>query len=130
MNLVEQVEKKYSEARAGSIPDFRSGDTVAVHVRITEGAKTRLQIFQGICIAKKESGTLNGHFRVRKISSGQGVERVFPYHCPSVEKVEVVGRGKSKRAKHYYLRDRSGKSARIATDYSRENKAAKAKSSK
>ena len=100
-------------------PAFRTGDTLKVGVRISEGEKTRVQYFQGICIATKERDSLNGHFRVRKISDGVGVERVFPFHSPSVESIELVSKGKSRRAKHFYLRSRTGKAARIAIDYSR-----------
>lgn len=120
MNLIDQVEAKYANDDVKKLPDFRTGDTVAVSVKITEGAKTRIQVFQGVCIAMKHKGKMNGHFRVRKLSSGMGVERVFPYHSPNVAEVKVVQRGKSRRAKHFYLRDRQGKSARIAIDYSRD----------
>lgn len=120
MNLTDVVNEIHNQEHVTNFPDFRSGDTISVHYRITEGNKSRIQVFQGTCIARKEPGTLNGHFRVRKISSGMGVERVFPYHSPNVEKIEVVSRGKTKRAKHYYLRDRTGKKARIAVDYDRK----------
>lgn len=120
MNLVDKVNEKYANPKVTELPYFRSGDTIAVHVRIKEGNKSRIQIFQGMCIALKERGRTNGHFRVRKISSGIGVERVFPFHSPNVEKIDIVTRGKTRRAKHYYLRERSGKAARIATDYDRE----------
>ena len=120
MNLIDVVNEIHANPKAKDIPDFRTGDTVAVHAKITEGSKTRIQVFQGVCISIKRKGSVNGHFRVRKISSGIGVERVFPYHSHNVEKVEVVQRGKSRRAKLYYLRDRSGKSARIAIDYDRK----------
>ena len=120
MSLIDAVNEKYTSDRVSKFPKFRSGDTVAVHYRITEGSKSRIQVFQGICIADKEPGTLNGHFRVRKISSGMGVERVFPFHSPNVEDIKVISRGKTKRAKHYYLRDRTGKKARIAVDYDRK----------
>lgn len=110
MNLVDVVKQDHLNPNAAKIPTFKTGDTVAVHARITEGGKSRIQIFQGTCIAIKKRGDLNGHFRVRKISSGIGVERVFPFHSPNVEKIDVVQRGKSRRAKLYYLRDRSGKS--------------------
>ncbi len=120
MNLVDKVNAKYANENVKSLPHFRSGDTVAVHVRIKEGNKSRIQVFQGMCIALKQRGQTNGHFRVRKISSGVGVERVFPFHSPNVEKIDIISRGKTRRAKHYYLRERSGKSARIATDYDRE----------
>jgi len=119
MNLVELVEKKYSSEKATSFPAFRTGDTVEVGVRIKEGEKTRVQLFQGTCIAMKHPGKLNGHFRVRKMSDGIGVERVFPFHSPAVEFVKIVSKGKSRRAKHNYLRERTGKAARIAIDYSR-----------
>ncbi len=119
MNLVDLVEQKYSNPNAAKLPAFRTGDTVEVAVRIKEGEKTRTQAFLGTCIAMKHPGKLNGHFRVRKISDGVGVERVFPFHSPAVEGVTVIARGKSRRAKHNYLRERTGKSARVAIDYSR-----------
>ena len=121
MNLVDLVEKNYQNENVKSFPEFRTGDTIAVHCRIKEGNKERTQIFEGICISKKNPGTLNGHFRVRKLSSGgMGVERVFPYHSPNVQKIEVKSRGKTRRAKHFYLRERTGKAARIAIDFSRK----------
>lgn len=120
MNLIDIVNEDHKNANAVNIPQFITGDTLAVHAKITEGEKTRIQIFQGVCIAIKEKGKLSGHFRVRKVSSGIGVERVFPFHSPNIEKVEVVQRGKSRRSKLYYLRERSGKSARIAIDYDRK----------
>ena len=89
-------------------------------VKVKEGEKTRTQYFQGTCIAMKAPGNYHGHFRVRKMSDGVGVERVFPFHSPVIESIEVVMKGKSRRAKHYYLRDRVGKAARIAVDYNRE----------
>jgi large subunit ribosomal protein L19 len=119
MNLVDVVNSEHMKKDLTVFADFKTGDTVAVHARITEGAKSRIQVFQGVCIAIKERGKINGHFRVRKVSSGIGVERVFPFHSPMVEKVEILQKGKSRRAKLYYLRDRSGKSARIAIDYDR-----------
>jgi len=120
MNLVDVVSQEARNKRVETDPDFRTGDTVVVHVRIKEGSKTRIQLFKGICIAMKEKNHISGHFRVRKLSDGFGVERVFPFHSPSVEKIEVVSKGKSRRAKHFYLRDRVGKAARIAVDYSRK----------
>ncbi len=119
MNLVDVVNNDYANKNVSSFPKFRTGDTVAVHARITEGSKSRIQIFQGVCIGIKEENSMNGHFRIRKVSSGVGVERVFPFHSPNVEKVELIQTGKSKRSKLYYLRDRSGKSARISIDYER-----------
>lgn len=123
MDLLNKVEQNHAKDGVKNYPWFRSGDTLAVHVKIKEGNKSRIQVFQGVCIALKERNGLNGHFRVRKISNGVGVERVFPFHSPHVEKIEVVSRGKTRRAKHYYLRDRSGKSARIAVDYDRRDEA-------
>jgi len=120
MNLVDLVNKDHMNANVASFPEFRTGDTVAVHARITEGSKSRIQVFQGVVIAMKGKLTISGHFRVRKVSSGIGVERVFPFHSPNVEKIEIVQRGKSRRSKLYYLRERSGKSARIAIDYDRK----------
>lgn len=120
MNLVDVVKQAHQNPKAAEIPKFKTGDTVAVHAWIKEGNKKRVQVFQGTCIAIKKHGDVEGHFRVRKTSSGIGVERVFPFHSPNVDKVEVVQRGKSRRAKLYYLRDRSGKSARIAIDYDRK----------
>jgi large subunit ribosomal protein L19 len=118
MNLIDKVNEKYAQEHVQSFPAFRTGDTLSVHVRITEGSKSRIQIFKGICISIKREGRINGHFRVRKISDNIGVERVFPFHSPNVTKVEITNFGKSRRAKHYYLRDRTGKRARVATDYS------------
>ena len=94
------------------IPDFSAGDTLRVNVRVTEGTRTRVQAYEGVCIARSGSG-LQENFTVRKISYGEGVERVFPVYSPQLELVEVVRRGKVRRAKLYYLRDRRGKSARI-----------------
>lgn len=94
------------------VPDFRAGDTLKVHVKVVEGNKTRVQVFQGVVIARSGSG-VSETFIVRKVSYGVGVERTFPLHTPIVEKIEVVTRGDVRRAKLYYLRDRSGKSARI-----------------
>ncbi len=119
MNLIDVVEKKYSNPNATKLPEFKTGDTVEVAVRIREGEKTRVQVFQGTCIAMKHPGQMNGHFRVRKISDGVGVERVFPFHSPAVEGVTIVSKGRSRRAKHNYLRGRTGKAARVAIDYSR-----------
>jgi len=95
------------------IPEFSPGDTIKVNVRIVEGKRQRIQAFEGVCIARKNRG-INSTFTVRKISFGEGVERLFPIHSPNVESVEVIRTGKVRRAKLYYLRDRKGKSARIA----------------
>jgi len=103
------VEKKFIKP---SMPAFRPGDTVRVHVKVKEGARERIQVFEGIVIARQHGG-LSESFTVRKISSGVGVERIFPLHCPSVEQIEVKRSGKVRRAKLYYLRKLSGKAARI-----------------
>jgi large subunit ribosomal protein L19 len=120
MNLVDKISKKYANPNVENFPDFRPGDTIGVHVKIKEGEKTRIQLFKGTCIAMKERKSTNGHFYVRKMSDGVGVERIFPFHCPSIEKVEILSKGKSRRAKHFYLRDRTGKEARIAIDFTRK----------
>jgi large subunit ribosomal protein L19 len=95
-----------------TIPDFAPGDTVRVNVRVVEGTRTRVQAYEGVCIARAGAG-LNENFTVRKISYGEGVERVFPFHTPLIESVDVVRRGKVRRAKLYYLRGLTGKAARI-----------------
>lgn len=114
MNIIQQLEAEQVAAIAAkrTFPAFEPGDTVRVMVRVTEGARTRLQAYEGVCIARSGGG-LNESFTVRKISYGEGVERVFPVYSPLVEAVEVVRRGKVRRAKLYYLRDLRGKSARI-----------------
>jgi large subunit ribosomal protein L19 len=121
MTLIDVVKADHKNVNVEKLPIFKTGDTIAVHARIKEGDKSRIQVFKGTCIAIKKNGDMNGHFRVRKMSSGMGVERVFPFHSPNVEKVLVLQKGKSRRSKLYYLRDRSGKSARIAIDYDRKN---------
>ncbi|WP_427449963.1 50S ribosomal protein L19 [Litorimonas sp. WD9-15] len=116
MNVIEKIEKAEAARLlegGKTIPDFSAGDTLVVQVRITEGTRTRLQAFEGVCIARSGAG-LKESFTVRKISYGEGVERVFPLYSPMVEEIEVKRRGKVRRAKLYYLRDRRGKSARIA----------------
>ena len=114
-NLLETFEKQPIEKLTSKkrVPAFRPGDTLKVTVRITEGSKSRLQAFEGICIARKNN-SVNSNFTVRKISHGEGVERVFPLFSPLVEKIEVVRKGDVRRAKLYYLRKLSGKKARIA----------------
>jgi len=109
MDVISLVEKKYLKS---DVPDFRSGDTVRVHVKVKEGTRERIQVFEGVVIARKHGG-LSETFTVRTVSSGVGVERVFPLHCPSISQIEVKRLGKVRRAKLYYLRDRSGKSSRI-----------------
>jgi large subunit ribosomal protein L19 len=95
------------------VPDFRPGDTLKVNVKVIEGNRERVQAFEGVCIARRNRG-INSAFTVRKISYGEGVERVFPLYSPRIESIEVVRRGRVRRAKLYYLRGRTGKSARIA----------------
>ena len=114
-NLLEKFEKQQIEKLTSKkrIPAFRPGDTLKVTVRITEGSKSRLQAFEGVCIARKNN-SVNSNFTVRKISHGEGVERVFPLFSPIVEKIDVIRKGDVRRAKLYYLRDLSGKKARIA----------------
>lgn len=105
------VEKKYTK-ESEAIPAFRPGDTIKVHVKVKEGNRERIQVFEGVVIGRQHGG-LRENFIVRKMSSGIGVERIFPVHCPSVDKIEIVRRGKVRRAKLYYLRKLSGKAARI-----------------
>jgi large subunit ribosomal protein L19 len=114
MNIIEQLEKEQAEKIEGKrvLPDFRPGDTVVVAYRVKEGERSRIQNFEGVCIARSGPG-LNESFTVRKVSYGEGVERVFPVYSPLVEGVEVKRYGKVRRAKLYYLRGRTGKAARI-----------------
>ena len=125
MNIIEQLEaKQAAKLLAGkTIPPFQPGDTVIVNVKVTEGERTRVQAYEGVCIARNGGG-INESFTVRKISYGEGVERVFPVFSPNIESIKLVRRGKVRRAKLYYLRDRRGKSARIAEKM--ESPAAKA----
>jgi large subunit ribosomal protein L19 len=114
MNIIETLEAEHAAKLPGAkMPDFGPGDTVVVNVRVAEGERTRIQAYEGVCIARSGGG-LNESFTVRKISYGEGVERVFPVYSPMIDSVKVVRRGKVRRAKLYYLRDRRGKSARIA----------------
>jgi large subunit ribosomal protein L19 len=115
MNLIQQLEAEAIEqaVQGRPIPEFRPGDTVRIGVRVVEGERTRVQNFEGVCIARANRG-LGSSFTVRKISFGEGVERVFPLYSPNIESIEVVRRGAVRRAKLYYLRGRTGKAARIA----------------
>jgi large subunit ribosomal protein L19 len=115
MNLIQQLENEQAAAIAAkrAIPKFAPGDTVKVNVRVVEGDRTRVQAYEGLVIARSGGG-LNENFTVRKISYGEGVERVFPVYSPLIDSIEVLRRGKVRRAKLYYLRGRTGKSARIA----------------
>ena len=115
MNLIQQLEKEQRDKLAAGkeIPDFEPGDTVIVNVKVVEGERSRVQAYEGVCIGRSGSG-LNENFTVRKISYGEGVERVFPLYSPMIDSIEVVRRGKVRRAKLYYLRGLRGKKARIS----------------
>ncbi|MBC8294228.1 MAG: 50S ribosomal protein L19 [Pelagibacterales bacterium] len=114
MNIIDEIEqeqiKEITEKRI--VPDFGSGDTLKVHLKVVEGTRERIQVFEGLCIAKSNR-SLNSSFTVRKISNGEGVERVFPVYSPLIEKLEVIRRGDVRRSKLYYIRSLSGKKARI-----------------
>ena len=112
MNLIEQLETEEIKRLNKDIPDFSSGDTVVVNVKVVEGERSRIQAYEGVVIAKRNRG-LNSAFTVRKISNGEGVERTFQTYSPLISSIEIKRRGDVRRAKLYYLRDRSGKSARI-----------------
>jgi large subunit ribosomal protein L19 len=127
MNLLKKIElKEIAKLRDGNaaIPEFAAGDTLRVNVRVKEGDRERIQAYEGLCVARKNAG-INSSFTVRKISFGEGVERVFPLHSPRLESITVVRRGEVRRAKLYYLRTRRGKSARI-TERQGDNEAAEA----
>ena len=115
MNLIQQLEKEQmAKLSAGKdMPDFEPGDTVLVNVKVVEGERTRVQAYEGVCIGRSGAG-LNENFTVRKISYGEGVERVFPLYSPMIDSIKIVRRGKVRRAKLYYLRARRGKKARIS----------------
>ena len=114
MNLLQQIEKEQSDALAAAraVPDFGPGDTLKVNVKVVEGGRERVQAYEGVCIARSNRG-VNSSFTVRKISYGEGVERIFPLYSPRIESINVVRRGDVRRAKLYYLRGRTGKAARI-----------------
>ena len=113
MNLIQQIEAEEIAKAAKDIPEFRPGDTVRVGVKVVEGARTRVQNYEGVCIARSNRG-MGSNFTVRKMSFGEGVERVFPLYSPNLDSITVVRRGIVRRAKLYYLRGRTGKRARIA----------------
>jgi large subunit ribosomal protein L19 len=113
MNIIETLEKEQIAKLARAIPEFQPGDTLQVNVKVKEGERTRVQAYEGVCIGRSGGG-LQESFTVRKISYGEGVERVFPLYSPNVDSIKVIRKGKVRRAKLYYLRDRRGKSARIA----------------
>jgi len=111
MNVIERIEQ---EQLKSDVPDFQAGDTVRVHVKVVEGEKERIQVFEGAVI-RRTRGSNRATFTVRKVSYGVGVERTFPIHSPRIDKIEIGSRGKVRRARLYYLRERTGKAARIAT---------------
>jgi large subunit ribosomal protein L19 len=115
MNILDKIEKSQMEAviEQRSLPEFGPGDTVKISVKVVEGSRERVQAFEGVCIARSNRG-VNSSFTVRKISYGEGVERIFPLHSPKIQSIEVMRRGAVRRAKLYYLRGRTGKAARIA----------------
>jgi large subunit ribosomal protein L19 len=125
MNIIQEIEKEEAGRIAAQrkVPEFGPGDTLKVNVKVTEGTRSRVQAYEGVCIARSGGG-LNENFTVRKISYGEGVERVFPVYSPSIDSIEVVRRGKVRRAKLYYLRGRRGKSARISEKQDRRARTA------
>ncbi len=125
MNMIQTLEAEQIAALGKDIPDFSAGDTIRVGYKVTEGTRSRVQAYEGVCIARSGGG-LQESFTVRKISYGEGVERVFPVHSPNIDSIKLVRRGAVRRAKLYYLRDRRGKSARIAERAERRNEAPEA----
>ena len=123
MDLIAQIEAEQVAALGKEIPDFKPGDTIRVGYKVTEGTRTRVQAYEGVCISRKNGSGIAGSFTVRKISFGEGVERVFPLYSTNIDSITVVRRGRVRRAKLYYLRQRSGKSARIAEDTTYKPKA-------
>jgi large subunit ribosomal protein L19 len=123
MNLIEQIEAEQIASLGKDIPDFKAGDTIRVGYKVTEGTRTRVQNYEGVCIGRNGGDGIGASFTVRKISFGEGVERVFPLYATNIDSITVVRRGKVRRAKLYYLRSRRGKSARIAeqTNYRPQN---------
>jgi large subunit ribosomal protein L19 len=113
MNMIEQLNKEQVHSLAKEIPDFAPGDTLKVGYKVSEGSRSRVQNYEGVVISRKGGSGLAASFTVRKISFGEGVERVFPLHSPNIDNITVVRRGNVRRAKLYYLRERKGKSARI-----------------
>ena len=114
MNLIAEIEAEHIDSLKKDIPDFKAGDTIRVGYKVTEGSRSRVQNYEGVCIARNNGKGLAASFTVRKLSFGEGVERVFPLYSTNIDKITVVRRGKVRRAKLYYLRSRRGKSARIA----------------
>jgi large subunit ribosomal protein L19 len=116
MDLIAQLEAEQIAALGKTIPDFKAGDTIRVGYKVTEGSRTRVQAYEGVCISRNGGKGIGASFTVRKLSFGEGVERVFPLYSTNIDSIEVVRRGRVRRAKLYYLRARRGKSARIAED--------------
>jgi len=116
MNIIAELEAEQIAALNKTIPDFKAGDTIRVGYKVTEGTRSRVQNYEGVVIGRKGGATISASFTVRKISFGEGVERVFPLYSTNIASIEVVRRGRVRRAKLYYLRDRRGKSARIVED--------------
>ena len=116
MDMIAQIEAEHIASLNKKVPDFKAGDTIKVGYKVTEGTRSRVQNYEGVCIARKNGVGIAGSFTVRKISFGEGVERVFPLYSTNIESITVVRRGRVRRAKLYYLRSRRGKSARIAED--------------
>ena len=125
MDMIAQIEAEQIASLSKDIPDFKAGDTIKVGYKVTEGTRSRIQNYEGVCIARKNGNGIGGSFTVRKISFGEGVERVFPLYSTNIESITVVRRGRVRRAKLYYLRTRRGKSARIAEDANYKSKANK-----
>ena len=125
MDMIAQIEAEQIASLSKDIPDFKAGDTIKVGYKVTEGSRSRVQNYEGVCIARKNGNGIAGSFTVRKISFGEGVERVFPLYSTNIESITVVRRGRVRRAKLYYLRSRTGKSARIAEDTHYKPKAEK-----
>jgi large subunit ribosomal protein L19 len=123
MDLIAEIEAEQIASLEKKIPDFKAGDTIRVGYKVTEGTRTRVQNYEGVCISRKHGDGIAGSFTVRKISFGEGVERVFPLFSTNIDSIEVVRRGRVRRAKLYYLRSRRGKSARIAEDSTYKPKA-------
>ena len=114
MNLIAEIEAQHVASLNKDIPDFKAGDTIRVGYKVTEGSRSRVQNYEGVCIARNNGKGIAASFTVRKISFGEGVERVFPLYSTNIDKITIIRRGKVRRAKLYYLRTRRGKSARIA----------------
>lgn len=116
MDLIQKIDADQIAALENNLPDFKAGDTIRVGYKVTEGTRSRIQNYEGVCIARNNGRGIAGSFTVRKISFGEGVERVFPLHSTNIDSLTVVRRGRVRRAKLYYLRARRGKSARISED--------------